>query len=205
MLLIFYILKNAHGQSSHLTRNWCCLDWAFKFNFIFLCTHLHIWPCLKLQVLARVRLPVVCTPEGRNTLQPRPLLSLQRSPSLQTSTWKEEDSAGQWMGGTLGLSYHEMLSVVWSLLYIRQLPLADVLGQSGGLLWVFSQQSLIAWERLHQAHIVGQRHGPFHPHAVIPRTNLHCFVKSQGSNGQGTGLLSQWVQSHLGWILLVIS
>lgn len=37
-----------------------------------------------------VRLPVVCRPKGSNTWQPPPPLSLQRSPSLQTSAYAEK-------------------------------------------------------------------------------------------------------------------
>lgn len=51
---------------------------------------------------------------------------------------------------------------------IRNLPLTDVFGQSGGLLRVFPLQSLIDGERLHHAYVAGQRHGLLHPHKLIP-------------------------------------
>lgn len=78
-----------------------------------------------------------------------------------------EGSLGQRYRETLS-SVYDMHACVYTVLCIRHLPLTDVLGQSGGLLRVISQQSLIARERLHQPHVVGQRHGLFHPHTLVP-------------------------------------
>lgn len=49
-------------------------------------------------------------------------------------------------------------------------PVTDVLGESGGLLRVVSQQSLITGERLHQPHVAGQRHGLSVPQTLLPVT-----------------------------------
>lgn len=61
---------------------------------------------------------------------------------------------------------------------VRLLPVTDVVGESGGFLRVFSQQSLIARERLHQTHVAGQRHGLFNPHTLVPVIHKKKFKKT---------------------------
>ena len=65
----------------------------------------------------------------------------------------------------------DMCVIFMSILHygaVGLLPVTDVLGESGGFLRVFSQQSLIARERLHQTHVAGQRHWLFDPHTLMP-------------------------------------
>lgn len=61
-----------------------------------------------------------------------------------------------------------MLYVVHTKDYISYVPLADVLGEAGGLLWGVSQQNLITGERLQKPHVAGQWHGLPHPHTLLP-------------------------------------
>jgi len=48
------------------------------------------------------------------------------------------------------------------------LLVTDVPGECGGPLRIISQQSLITGERLHQAHVAGQRHALSVPHTLLP-------------------------------------